>query len=182
MAFRGPATLPGEEPLSSSKTTLTAACLLGFALAAAAAPVQQTDAPPPQHGSGEWMGPPPMEGHRPPMERAFHMGPRGRWWNNPDTVKKLSLTADQQKRIEAVAEQSRPGLTTRLDSLRNEEKEMMPLLAVDTPDESKILAQIDRVAQARAELEKANAPHAAGPAPGAYPRAMEDPAGGRPKG
>jgi protein CpxP len=30
------------------------------------------------------------------------------------------------------------------------------LLAADQPDEGKILAQIDRVAQARAELEKAN--------------------------
>ena len=34
---------------------------------------------------------------------------------------------------------------------------MEPLLAADQPDEGKILAQIDRVAQARAELEKANA-------------------------
>jgi Spy/CpxP family protein refolding chaperone len=34
---------------------------------------------------------------------------------------------------------------------------MEPLLGVDQPDEGKILAQIDRVAQARAELEKANA-------------------------
>ena len=30
-------------------------------------------------------------------------------------------------------------------------------MSADTPDEPKILAQIDRVAQARAELEKANA-------------------------
>ena len=30
-------------------------------------------------------------------------------------------------------------------------------MAADTPDEPKILAQIDKVAQARAELEKANA-------------------------
>jgi Spy/CpxP family protein refolding chaperone len=34
---------------------------------------------------------------------------------------------------------------------------MEPLLAADQPDEGKILAQIDRLAQARAELEKANA-------------------------
>jgi Spy/CpxP family protein refolding chaperone len=30
-------------------------------------------------------------------------------------------------------------------------------MAADTPDEPKILAQIDKIAQARAELEKANA-------------------------
>ena len=34
---------------------------------------------------------------------------------------------------------------------------MEPLMAADTPDEPKILAQIDKIAQARAELEKANA-------------------------
>jgi predicted RNase H-like HicB family nuclease len=32
-----------------------------------------------------------------------------------------------------------------------------PLLAAEKPDEPKILAQIDRVAEARAELEKAHA-------------------------
>ena len=34
---------------------------------------------------------------------------------------------------------------------------MEPLVAADPPDENRLLAQIDRVAQARAELEKANA-------------------------
>ena len=34
---------------------------------------------------------------------------------------------------------------------------MEPLVAAEQPDETKILTQIDRVAQARAELEKANA-------------------------
>jgi len=34
---------------------------------------------------------------------------------------------------------------------------MEPLVSADPPDENKLLAPIDRVAQARAELEKANA-------------------------
>ena len=29
----------------------------------------------------------PMSPHRPPMERAFRMGPRGRWWDNPEMVR-----------------------------------------------------------------------------------------------
>src|ERR1035437_7138475 len=40
---------------------------------------------------------------------------------------------------------------------QREEITMEPLMAADTPDEPKILAQIDKIAQARAELEKANA-------------------------
>jgi len=42
-------------------------------------------------------------------------------------------------------------------ALQKEEAIMEPLVAADPPDEGKLLAQIDRVAQARAELEKANA-------------------------
>jgi periplasmic protein CpxP/Spy len=98
-----------------------------------------------------------MEGRRPPMERAFHLGPRGPWWNNPDFVKKLSLTSDQQKKMEAVFEQSRPSLMDLSAGVRKEEMAMEPLLSADQPDEGKILAQIDRIAQARAELEKTNA-------------------------
>ena len=115
----------------------------------------QSAGPPPQYGPPE--GPPPMEGRRPPMERAFHLGPHGRWWNNPEWVQKLGLTPDQQKKMEAVFEQSRPSLMDLLANARKEETAMEPLLAADQPDEGKILAQIDRVAQARAELEKANA-------------------------
>ncbi len=129
--------------------------LLLLALGSGAAICQET-APPP-NGPGDGMGPPPMEGRRPPMERAFHLGPHGRWWNNPDFVKKLSLTPDQQKKMEAVYEQSRPSLMDLLGNVRKEETAMEPLLSADQPDEGKILAQIDRLAQARAELEKANA-------------------------
>jgi periplasmic protein CpxP/Spy len=91
------------------------------------------------------------------MERAFHLGPRGRWWNNPEVAQKLGLTANQQKRMEAVFEESRPSLMDLSATVRKEEVALEPLLAADQPDEGKVLAQIDRLAQVRAELEKANA-------------------------
>ncbi len=91
------------------------------------------------------------------MERAFRLGPHGRWWNNPEFAQKLGLTTDQLKRMEAVFEQSRPSLMEMLTAALKEEMAMEPLLAADQPDEGKVLAQIDRVAQARAQLEKANA-------------------------
>ena len=131
---------------------------LGVVCLSLAAPaLAQQGSAPPQAGSGDAMGPPPMEGRRPPMERAFHLGPRGRWWNNPEFVQKLSLTPDQQKKMESVFEQSRPALMDLSGKVRSEEMARGPLLSADPADESKILAQIDRVAQARAELEKANA-------------------------
>jgi protein CpxP len=135
---------------------LSALGLLWIVLGSGVAIAQQ-GASPPQNGPGDNMGPPPMEGRRPPMERAFHMGPHGRWWNNPEFAQKLGLTADQQKRMEAVFQQARPNLMDLSANVRSQETGMEPLLGVDQPDEGKILAQIDHVAQARAELEKANA-------------------------
>jgi protein CpxP len=133
-------------------------CLIGLVfLGACPGFAQGQQGPPPDNQPGENMGPPPMEGRRAPMERAFHMGPRGRWWNNPEFAQKLGLTADQQKKMEAVFEQSRPSLSDLSDKVRTQEMAMRPLLSVDQPDEGQILAQIDHVAQARAELEKANA-------------------------
>jgi periplasmic protein CpxP/Spy len=102
-------------------------------------------------------GPPPMRPNRPPMERAFHGGPPGRWWMDPMLVQKLGLTADQQKRIDTLFQQSRIKLIDLSAGLQKEEALLEPLLEADRPDESQVLAQIDRVAQARAELEKANA-------------------------
>jgi periplasmic protein CpxP/Spy len=141
--------------LRNSRTPRRLSILLLLALGWGAAVCQEIGPPP--NGPAYGNGPPPMDGRRPPMERAFHMGPHGRWWNNPDFVKKLSLTPDQQKKMEAIFEQSRPGLMDLLATVRKEEMAMEPLLSADQPDEGKILAQIDRIAAARAELVKANA-------------------------
>jgi protein CpxP len=104
-------------------------------------------------------GPLPPDGRpgRPPMERAFHAGRQGRWWTDPALVQKLGLNPDQQKRIDALFQQSRFKLIDLSAALEKEEAILEPLVEADRPDEGQVLAQIDRVAQARAELEKANA-------------------------
>ncbi|HEX4581575.1 MAG TPA: periplasmic heavy metal sensor [Acidobacteriaceae bacterium] len=99
----------------------------------------------------------PMAPHRPPMERAFRMGPRGRWWDNPEIAQKLGLSADQQKKMDDIFLQSRLKLIDEHASVEKEEAILEPLLSAEQPNESRILAQIDKVAQSRAELEKANA-------------------------
>jgi Spy/CpxP family protein refolding chaperone len=101
--------------------------------------------------------PPPMRPNRPPMERAFRAGPPGRWWTDPALVQRLGLTADQQKRIDTLFQQNRLKLIDMSAGVQKEEAILEPLLEADRPDESQVLAQIDRIAQARAELEKANA-------------------------
>jgi Spy/CpxP family protein refolding chaperone len=72
-------------------------------------------------------------------------------------VQKLELTTDQQKQIEALFQQNRVKLIDLNASVQKEEAILDPMLDADRPDESKVLVQIDRIAQARAELEKANA-------------------------
>jgi len=91
------------------------------------------------------------------MERALQPGPHGRWWNNPEMAQKLGLTADQQKKMDEIFQQHRLKLIDLNASLQKEEAILEPLVESDQPEESKIATQIDRVAQARAELEKANA-------------------------
>jgi Spy/CpxP family protein refolding chaperone len=86
------------------------------------------------------------------MERA--MGP---WWNDPQLVEKLGVTADQKKKMEDIFQQHRLKLIDLHANLQKAEAILEPLVSADQPDEAKIVAQIDRVAQARAELEKANA-------------------------
>jgi Spy/CpxP family protein refolding chaperone len=74
----------------------------------------------------------------------------------PQMVEKLGLTPDQQKKMDDVFQQNRVKLIDLTASLEKEEVTLEPLVAADQPDADKIRAQINRVADARSELEKAN--------------------------
>jgi protein CpxP len=137
---------------------LFAALLLSLATGAHA-----QNAPPPPPAPSQNPGPPdgparmhPMGPMRPPMERAFRGG-HGRWWDNPDIARNLGISDDQKSKMDDIFQQHRLKLIDLNASLQKEEAILDPLISADQPDEQKILAQIDRVAQARAELEKANA-------------------------
>jgi Spy/CpxP family protein refolding chaperone len=108
---------------------------------------------------GDGMGSKPGFGeHRPPFESAMgFQGTQGRFWNNPKIVAALKLTDDQRKAMDAILLEHRERLIDLRASVEKAELGMEPLMGQDQPDEARILAQIDNVAQARAELEKANA-------------------------
>lgn len=96
--------------------------------------------------------------HMPPMERAMGpMGNRGRWWNDPAVVDKLKLTDQQRKDMDAIMQDHREKLIDLRANVEKAEVAMQPMIQADQPNESAILAQIDKIAQARAELEKGNA-------------------------
>jgi Spy/CpxP family protein refolding chaperone len=98
----------------------------------------------------------PAQPAKPPLERVLGV-PGGKWWTRPEMAQKLSLTADQTKKMDDTFQQYRLKLIDLNASVQREETIMEPLVAAEQPDEAKIIAQIDKVAQARAELEKANA-------------------------
>jgi periplasmic protein CpxP/Spy len=96
--------------------------------------------------------------HRPPMERAMgRMGEHARWWNDPTEAAKLKLTDAQRKAMDDTLQQHRESLVDLRSTVEKEELELGPMMKEDQPNEGNILAQIDKIAQARAELEKANA-------------------------
>lgn len=132
---------------------------VAMALLAAVGSAQSPGGPGGMNGTPGQMSPRPgLGGHRPPFERAFgEHGIEGRWWNNPQVIQRLRLTDDQRKAFDQILLEHRESLIDLRANLEKAELAMEPLMGDDQPNESAILAQIDRVAQARAELEKANA-------------------------
>jgi Spy/CpxP family protein refolding chaperone len=109
--------------------------------------------PRPDHGAG---GPPPPDGP-PGMSHGPRQRSGGRWWMDSGEAQRLGLSPEQQTKLDVVYQHSRLRLIDLSANLQKDEATLEPMLEVDRPDESKVLAQIDRVAQDRAELEKANA-------------------------
>ena len=91
------------------------------------------------------------------MEDTLHAGLPARWWTQPGLAQRVGLSADQQKRMDDIFLQNRLKLIELNAALEKEEVLLEPMVSMDRPDENRIRAQIDRVAQARADLEKGNA-------------------------
>lgn len=108
-------------------------------------------------GGGQGGPHPGFGANRPPMERSF--GPMGNngWWNNPRITERLKLTDDQRKAMDQILLDHREKLIDLRANLQKAELALEPLMSADTPNDSAITAQVDKVVQARAELERANA-------------------------
>jgi hypothetical protein len=90
------------------------------------------------------------------VHSGLQLGPPGRWWDDKHYVKALHLRSEQQKRMDSLFEQNKASLVSKYQALQQEESKMEALSHADALDEGALFAQIDRVAQARADLEKAN--------------------------
>jgi Spy/CpxP family protein refolding chaperone len=96
-------------------------------------------------------------GARGPMRGALQLGPPGRWWDDKTFAKTLGLSKDQQKRMDTVFNANKGPILETYKTLQKEESNLEKLTREKKPDEAKIFAEIDAVAQARAALEKSNA-------------------------
>ncbi|MGD0737318.1 MAG: periplasmic heavy metal sensor [Terracidiphilus sp.] len=133
------------------KAVRIAVVIAGVAMAGSTLALAQEPGGGPGNGPG-------FGGHQPPFERAFgSQGDHGKWWHNPKLVAELKLTDAQSKAMDDTLQQHRETLIDLRASVQRAEVELEPMMKEDQPNESQILAQIDKVAQARAELEKANA-------------------------
>ena len=115
------------------------------------------DTPPPAEGPSTQMGPQVIVrrpgGPGPGMDLR---GP-GKWWKNSALMTRIGVSDEQVQRIEKIFQDNRLELIDLHAALDKQEAILDPLIEADQPDESQVIAQIDKVAQARANLEKSNA-------------------------
>ena len=120
-----------------------------------AAPLALSQNPGPPSGGGPDGRPPRME--RGPGGRGMGIVPPGTWWRNADTISSVGLSTDQQKRLDDIFLQSRTQLIQMHATLEEQQLQLEPLLASNPVDDNHVLAIISKIADTRAELEKADA-------------------------
>jgi Spy/CpxP family protein refolding chaperone len=81
----------------------------------------------------------------------------GKWWKDSALMKDIGVSDDQVTKIEKIFQDHRLRLIDLHADLEKQEVILEPLVEADQPVESQVAAQIDKVAQARANLEKSDA-------------------------
>jgi Spy/CpxP family protein refolding chaperone len=98
---------------------------------------------------------PPRDGEGPEGQRAARRPMK--WWKDSSIVKQIGLSDAQVKQIEDTFHAHRLKLIDIIADVERQEATLEPLIEADNPDEKLVVAQIDKVAAARAQLEKENA-------------------------
>jgi len=79
------------------------------------------------------------------------------WWTDTALMTRLGLTDQQKLRIESSFQAYRLSLTTAKETLEKEEAQLARLLDADSVERSAVLPQVNKVIQARSEMERLNA-------------------------
>ncbi|MGB9484577.1 MAG: Spy/CpxP family protein refolding chaperone, partial [Terriglobia bacterium] len=107
--------------------------------------------------------PGPSQGLPPPMMNPPAGGPPGMhpgrdqgWWKDPEVVQKLHISDDQVRKLDKIAQDHQIQEIDLRADLEKQDAVLRLQMETDPPDEAQVLAQIDKVTQARAKLEKSH--------------------------
>jgi len=123
-------------------------------------PVPPVAVPPPPAAApatGTAPGPRGSTKDRAAQQSGLQLGPAGRWWDDRKVAKAVGLKPEQRQRMDTVFESNKTALYTTYRALKTEEAKLDTLQRAESPDESAILAQIDRVTALRGQLTKSSA-------------------------
>ena len=81
----------------------------------------------------------------------------GAWWMNTALMQRLGITDEQRAKIERTFDNHRQAILSTTALLEKEEAQLERLLNILPVDRNAVFSQIDRVIQARSEVERANA-------------------------
>jgi Spy/CpxP family protein refolding chaperone len=76
---------------------------------------------------------------------------------NTVLMQRLGITDEQRAKIEKTFDSHRPAIVSATDLLEKEEAQLARLLDAESIDRNAVFSEIDRVIQARSEMERANA-------------------------
>jgi len=132
-----------------------AGSIAGFVLLAGAWAVLGQGVPGPQPPRGpQGKAAPFQPGFVQPGPQPPRPGGPGPFGNDPQMAERLGISAEQRIKIQALMQEHRLKRIDLHATLEKAQVTLEPLVNAEQPDESKILAQMDRVAQAQAELQK----------------------------
>ena len=81
----------------------------------------------------------------------------GAWWTDASIIASLGLSEDQKTKIERAFENHRLNLISNRNALEKEESQLTQLLNTERLDRNAVSAQVQRVVNARGEMERTNA-------------------------
>ena len=158
------------------RSLLLSCCVIGFVSAPVAVQAQLPGHPPPPPPPGAHPPPPPSGGAPPSgnsgsngsggpgaaapanvtTRTGIKLGPPGRWWDDTTFVKALSLSRDQQKKMDSIFNANKPAIVDTYKTFLKQQAALAAISKDPNVDKAKLFTAIDAVNQARAALEKAN--------------------------
>jgi Spy/CpxP family protein refolding chaperone len=86
----------------------------------------------------------------------MNRGGERKWWKDPELVQKLHISDDQVQKIDKIAQDHQIQEIDLRADLEKQNAILRSEMETDPPNEAQVFAQIDKVTQARANLEKSH--------------------------